>query len=194
MNEFLNQVGLSFASYIDGVVGNVPVEGSHPILQGVDHLYGDFGTEVFDLDSLDVRNQVVAVYQGEGIIAVSDSVELASVEERQLPSRLQMIRVLPNPTTGPITLDFTLPASGWVSAQILDVSGRVIRDLFNGTYPHVYAGEFQLTWDGFDNTGQRVSSGVYIARVDGPGGRRTSRVVVARQGVAFLQVRYLCRS
>jgi flagellar hook assembly protein FlgD len=88
--------------------------------------------------------------------------------------------MFPNPTPGPTTIDFTLPTSGVVSAQILDVSGRVVRELFNGTRSSAHAGPFSLTWDGRDDAGRRVASGVYVARVDGPLGMSTSRVVVAR--------------
>lgn len=91
-----------------------------------------------------------------------------------------MNRVFPNPSTGPIVIDFDLPTDGWVSARIVDATGRVVRHLFEGTYPSVYAGEFALTWDGRDDLGRQVPSGVYVTQVGAPGSGMTGRVVIAR--------------
>ena len=110
--------------------------------------------------------------------ALGEGCAASSVPE--LVTMARATRVFPNPSAGPITIDFTLPTSGWISAQILDVSGRVVRDLFNGTYPHVYAGEFSLTWDGRDAAGRRVAAGVYAARVETEEGISSGRVVVAK--------------
>jgi hypothetical protein len=98
----------------------------------------------------------------------------------EVAAKPSMSRIFPNPTAGPVTIDFTLPGSDLISVKILDVSGRVVRDLFNGRYPYVDPGEFSLTWDGRDDAGTRVAAGVYLARVEGQGGRRTTRVVVTR--------------
>jgi parallel beta-helix repeat protein len=90
-----------------------------------------------------------------------------------------MLRVFPNPTAGPITIDFALPAAGWISAQILDASGRVVRDLFCGTYTHVYAGDLSLTWDGRDDAGRLVASGVYLVSMRADTyGKRTKVLVL----------------
>jgi hypothetical protein len=110
--------------------------------------------------------------------ALGEGCTASSVPE--LAPMIPTTRIFPNPTPGPITIDFTLPTSGWISAEILDVSGRVVRELFSGTEPNGHAGELSLMWDGRDDAGKRVAAGVYVARVQGPGCMRANRVVVAR--------------
>lgn len=92
----------------------------------------------------------------------------------------RITRIFPNPSLGSVVMDFDFPAKGQVSAQIVDTAGRLVRNLFEGTHPNIYAGEFALAWDGRDNLGRRVASGVYIARVTGPSGVSIGRIVLAR--------------
>jgi hypothetical protein len=87
--------------------------------------------------------------------------ETASTEAGGNSGRIST-QIFPNPTTGHITIDFDLPTTGQVSTRILDVSGRVVRHLFDGTYPQIYAGEFSLAWDGLDDAGRMAAPGVYF--------------------------------
>ena len=74
-NGFVGHFGLSFAGTTSG--GTVyPIDSTHPIFNGVDHLYGlngsGDGSAVMDLDPSDPRNAVVASVQGTGLFAVWD--------------------------------------------------------------------------------------------------------------------------
>jgi hypothetical protein len=89
-------------------------------------------------------------------------------------------KIVPNPSRGAIEIGFIFPLEGRVSAKVLDVTGRVVRHLFEGSYPSVYAGDFSLAWDGLDDQARRVPSGVYITRVESPDGVTTGLVVLAR--------------
>jgi hypothetical protein len=92
----------------------------------------------------------------------------------------RITRIFPNPSRGPIVIDFHVPSAGWVSAYIVDASGRLVRNLFDGGHPNTYAGELSFTWDGRDDCGRRMPSGVYLARVAGPDGVRIGSIVLAR--------------
>ena len=81
----------------------------------------------------------------------------------------------PNPFSNPpVTISYTLPAAGTVRALVHDINGRPVRDLgsFSGGL-----GENGITWDGRDNDGRRVASGLYVVSVTGLGS--TSRVNVS---------------
>ena len=74
-NGFVGHFGLEFAGTTSG--GTVyPIVSTHPIFNGVDHLYAlngnGNGTGVVDLDPSDPRNAVVASYQSTGLFAVWD--------------------------------------------------------------------------------------------------------------------------
>ena len=68
----------------------------------------------------------------------------------------------PNPARGPVTLSYEIldPAAS-VEILILSVGGRVVRRLEEapGT-----VGEHRLVWDGTDEHGRPVASGVYLVR------------------------------
>jgi hypothetical protein len=57
---------------------------------------------------------------------------------------------------------FTLPRSTWIKLDILDVSGRWVRNIVNDTYK---PGTHYVTWDGCDETGREVAAGNYLVRM-----------------------------
>jgi hypothetical protein len=69
---------------------------------------------------------------------------------------------MPNPARGATTLSFRLPAVTAVTLTIHDVTGRRVRSAVLGT---LAAGERQWTWDGRDDNGRSVPSGVYLTRM-----------------------------
>jgi hypothetical protein len=68
----------------------------------------------------------------------------------------------PNPFNPSTTIDFSLPASGQASLAVFSVTGQKIRELVSGSLP---AGRHSVVWDGRDQNGSAVSSGVYISRL-----------------------------
>jgi flagellar hook assembly protein FlgD len=57
---------------------------------------------------------------------------------------------------------FTLDNESRVSLVIYDVSGRPVRALVGGILP---SGTHTAKWDGRDDTGRDVASGVYLYRI-----------------------------
>jgi subtilisin family serine protease len=93
------------------------------------------------------------------------------------PSETAM-RVSPNPSTGAAVLRYSLAAGaeGRARLAIYDVGGRLVRDL-----GRVRAdGKGELAWDGRDDAGRRVPSGLYFARLEGGRGKATARIVRIR--------------
>jgi len=64
-----------------------------------------------------------------------------------------------------------------ITIKVYDSSGRKIKDLYKGTST---VGLNTVQWDGRNNSGQRVSSGVYAITINGGGINQTKRVVVIR--------------
>ena len=65
----------------------------------------------------------------------------------------------PNPFNAETTLSFTMSAAGPLVLTVSDLQGRVLRD-WSGDYG---PGNHSLTWDGRDESGEAVASGVYLA-------------------------------
>jgi hypothetical protein len=100
------------------------------------------------------------VYRPRWKVAVPDPV--------QLPRRATLQPNFPNPFNPSTRLSFDLPAGGGsdVRLDIYDAAGRRVRSLFHGP---MAGGSKQLEWNGRNDLGVPVSSGVYYAhlRIDG---------------------------
>ena len=78
------------------------------------------------------------------------------------PSRVTLNQNYPNPFNPSTTIIFNLPHSGATSLVVYDVRGRLVRTLIDGV---LQEGPQNLEWDGRNNSGQRVASGVYMYRL-----------------------------
>ncbi len=65
----------------------------------------------------------------------------------------------PNPVRNQTRIVYSLPAEMTVTLNIVDLRGRRIRQLFQGRQ---FAGEHQINWNGCNQHGKKVSSGVYL--------------------------------
>jgi hypothetical protein len=85
-------------------------------------------------------------------------------------TRVFMLAPVPNPASDETAIRFRLPEAGPVRLRVLDVRGRVVADLLDGT---LEAGEHAISW----NTGA-LASGVYFSRLETGAGHAGGRVVV----------------
>ena len=68
-------------------------------------------------------------------------------------------------------------ASRGARLTIYDISGRVVKTFDEGV---AMPGRYKVTWNGTNDRGQRVASGVYFCAFEAAGERQTSRVVYLR--------------
>jgi glucose/arabinose dehydrogenase len=87
-----------------------------------------------------------------------------------------LTHISPNPSSGPIDVEFALPRAGSASLRLVDPRGRVVATLSTGTRS---AGRHRLSWDG-STSGGRVAAGVYFVELRANGVVRSQRVVLAR--------------
>jgi flagellar hook capping protein FlgD len=79
----------------------------------------------------------------------------------------------PNPIQVGATMRFTLRVAGQAELDLYDVAGHHVRQLASGSFP---AGEQALRWDGTDDRGKTVASGVYLLNLRADGVTRTMKV------------------
>jgi hypothetical protein len=80
----------------------------------------------------------------------------------------------PNPFTPSTTIRFRMPTEGSAGILVYDVSGRLIRTLVDSYFP---AGEHEAVWNGQDDAGNRVASGVYLYQLRAGSIVETKRVI-----------------
>lgn len=74
-------------------------------------------------------------------------------------------------------IHFRVERGGPVSIRVVDVMGRLARNVFEDSLP---AGEWSKDWDGRDEQGTRVASGVYFVLVRTPGQGFNRKLVLVR--------------
>jgi hypothetical protein len=82
----------------------------------------------------------------------------------------------PNPSFGETaTLSYALAPGEPATLDVVDLKGRMVRRLWAGTGS---GGAQTVLWDGLDDRGARVPSGVYFARLVGIAGRTAQQKLV----------------
>lgn len=92
-------------------------------------------------------------------------------------SALALHPARPNPFAAETALGFDLPARAAVAFTIHGVDGRLVRTLMAGD---AGPGPVEVAWDGRDERGKRVASGLYFVRLEVGSAVRQGKVVVLK--------------
>jgi FlgD Ig-like domain len=92
-----------------------------------------------------------------------DEWTLTLSREDFLPATYTLMQNYPNPFNPNTTIAYTLPVPGDVTLTIYNILGQQVQSFAQGSQ---YAGQFTVVWDGKNNAGVTVSSGVYFYRLD----------------------------
>ncbi|MFN8549617.1 MAG: carboxypeptidase regulatory-like domain-containing protein [Candidatus Eisenbacteria bacterium] len=87
----------------------------------------------------------------------------SAVESIGKPLEFAIESIRPNPARGASVVSFTIPETGWVQARVVDASGRLVRALWSAP---LRAGRQSLVWDGRNERGRAVGSGVFFLRIE----------------------------
>jgi hypothetical protein len=83
-------------------------------------------------------------------------------EQAALPTEFALAQNYPNPFNPSTVIGFSIPEATDVQLAIYNVLGQEVRTLANDV---VQPGVYEITWDGNDNAGNQVVSGVYFYRM-----------------------------
>jgi len=87
------------------------------------------------------------------------------------------VRSCPNPFGAETTLTFELPQTTDVTLAIYSVDGRLVTTLVRG---QVGPGAVEVRWDGSDEQGRNVGSGLYFVKLIADDEVRLGKLVVLR--------------
>ena|GEM_PF-4369686 len=88
------------------------------------------------------------------------------------PEATQLLPPFPNPFNASVDMTCETLTDGLVQIRILDISGRLVRELLS---EYRTAGRHRVNWDGLDNRGRAMASGTYLVEftaADGSGRRK----------------------
>lgn len=95
----------------------------------------------------------------------------------EIPSNYRLMPNYPNPFNPTTKISFDLPQSENISLKIYNINGELIRTVANENLP---AGHFEKVWDGKNDFGSEVSSGIYIYRLTAGKFDRSARMVLMK--------------
>lgn len=81
----------------------------------------------------------------------------------KIPQDYKLENAYPNPFNPSTNIRFSLPKNEKVRLEVYDMRGRLVKSLVDSDYMN--AGTYEFSWDGKNNRGESVSSGVYITRL-----------------------------
>jgi hypothetical protein len=108
---------------------------------------------------------------------VSDTGGLPVDGGASLRAGLNALAIHPNPFNPQTTVSVEMVAAGPATVRIFDVRGALVKTLQSGNLP---VGRHELRWDGRDNTGVAVASGVYFVSLQAGDTRIVKRAVLLK--------------
>ncbi|MBU0509457.1 T9SS type A sorting domain-containing protein [bacterium] len=101
----------------------------------------------------------------------------AELRNLVLPDRFDLAQNFPNPFNPETQIVFNVPNAADVKIRVYNVTGQLVRTLTDQRYS---VGMHQVTWDGRTDSGQLVSAGVYLYRLEAPGISLTKKMLLMK--------------
>jgi flagellar hook assembly protein FlgD len=98
-------------------------------------------------------------------------------ESRPKPVKLALHQNTPNPFNPATTISFTLSEPGAANLSVYSITGQKIRTLVS---EYITFGTYTIVWDGKDDSGNAIASGVYFSRLEARGKVETRRMLLIR--------------
>jgi len=119
------------------------------------------------LTHLEIKdNEIWVSTESEGIVHITGLITGLEDEVLRAPQTVRLEKNYPNPFNPSTTIEYSLDKARNITLAVYDISGKKVRTLVSGSAP---AGDNQAVWNGLDDNGNGVSSGVYFYRLHGSG-------------------------
>ncbi|MFC1552617.1 T9SS type A sorting domain-containing protein [Candidatus Latescibacterota bacterium] len=117
------------------------------------------GEEIYYIRSESVDEIVVISFNLDYFDKISGQI---TAVESETQKSFAVISNYPNPFNPSTTIEFTIPETGFTELVIYNMIGQKIRELVSADMP---VGVHSVLWDGRDQNGLAVSSGVFLSRL-----------------------------
>ena len=102
---------------------------------------------------------------------------VASGQVQKKTTTFHLFQNYPNPFNPTTTIHYELPVACVVELTVYNIFGQEVKTIINEFQS---AGSFNVSWDGRNNSGQNVSSGIYIAKLQSVNQRRVKKMILVR--------------
>jgi parallel beta-helix repeat protein len=120
------------------------------------------------LDIRDVNNKQIACTFNKGGVGPTAGV----------PDKFALLQNYPNPFNPETYISFALPVASSVDLKVYNVAGQLVKSLVDGE--EMSAGLHMVRWDGTNNNGEKVASGIYFYKINAGDFQATKKMVVTK--------------
>ena len=110
-------------------------------------------------NTISFSNEVV----GNFFILTGNNATSAENISNEIPSGFSLDQNYPNPFNPSTTIRFSIPQTSNIKIEIYDVLGNLVKTLID--YNLYEPGSYEVVWNGLDNRGKIVSSGIYFTKM-----------------------------
>jgi hypothetical protein len=115
-----------------------------------------FGSEV------NILTIAAATVDGRAVTEVMDALSDNDINPDGLPTEFSVSQNYPNPFNPETVIGYSLPTASEVEITVYNITGQRVTTLLSG---HKSAGNHEVRWNGRDESGSPVASGVYLYRI-----------------------------
>ncbi len=109
--------------------------------------------------------------------SVCVTVVVVSSKSESLPKAFSLSQNYPNPFNPETVIKYTLPEDCHVELILYNILGQKVKTLVN---QHQSAGYKMVHWNGRDDEGNEIASGLYFYRIETPKYSETKKMVLLR--------------
>jgi len=136
-----------------------------------------FGFSFMYIDDASLASPIIRNHIMKDVFDFFGSTTNEDVTGEEIPVAYSLSQNFPNPFNPSTTIRFSMKEKGHVSIKIYDISGKLVRTIADGVFE---PGNHTIAWDGRNDSGRLVSSGVYFYKMKTRGFERTRKMVLLR--------------
>ncbi len=130
-------------------------------------------------------NEVIIDSQSNKWISTSNGVllfnedNIVAIADNLIPDFSQGVSItnFPNPFNPSTTINYTISKAGETRVCVFNTKGQLVKTLVNES---IDSGNHQIIWNGLDNRGNRLASGVYLVRIEHNGQSSACKVLMLK--------------
>jgi glucuronoarabinoxylan endo-1,4-beta-xylanase len=125
------------------------------------------------IDNSDTTRQFSALTNSSGQYSIRITTSVSQHDNQ--PKDFTLEQNYPNPFSSSTVISYKLDTASDALITIYDILGREVRKISTGSKP---SGVHQVVWDGLNNSGERVSAGIYFYRLQEGGKTQVRKMIL----------------
>ena len=180
--KFQNIVGAEYKlQYVNGTVSPIKsmtiLSNTDPALAFFKALSDDIINSTADIDTLIIRFRTEEIIGHWQKFKWSDIPVTAIENSTNYPTKFKLYKNYPNPFNPTTIIKYDLAKNTTVTLEIYDFLGRKVRTLLNKKQS---AGSYEVSWDGKNDQGIKVASGIYFYTLRAGKYVKTNRMILLK--------------